>query len=165
MALDFTAAHERYLSFVRLAVSSYPERYRDDLIQEGLWGLYLGCCAYDATRGVPFDAYVKVCIRNRIASAARGFASEGNLIPLEDVGDDLTAQDPSMEDRFVEQDVARELFQDLRPRLSSLERNVLILYLSGWTGRSIGDRLGISSKSVDNAMTRIKKKIRDHLPD
>ena len=164
MMSDFVSVHDRYLPFVRLVVSSYPERYRDDLVQEGLWGLYLGCCAFDASRGVPFDAYIKVCIRNRIFSAARGFASDANLVPLEDVGETLSSSEIPIEDRYAEHDALREVVRSLKPRLSSLEQKVLDLYLSGSSGKSIADTLGISSKSADNAMTRIKKKIRDILP-
>ncbi|MBQ1272913.1 MAG: sigma-70 family RNA polymerase sigma factor [Clostridia bacterium] len=164
MAFDFTTAHGRYLPFIRLVVSSYPERYRDDLTQEGSWGLYLGCCAFDPDRGVPFDAYIKVCIRNRIRSAAREYASDSNLVPLEDVGETLPATDLPIEERYAESDAARKAFKDLQPRLSSLERQVLEQYLSGNTLSEIARTLQVSTKSVDNAMTRIKKKIRDHIP-
>lgn len=164
MAFDFTSAHERYLPFIRIVVSTYPDRYRDDLIQEGLWGLYLGCCAYDPARNVPFDAYVKVCIRNRICSAARGYASDAHLIPLEDLGTDVADADFLIEDQYAESDAAREALRDLQPRLSPLERRVLELYLSGDSLSVIAAELEISRKSADNAMTRIKQKIRDHIP-
>ena len=164
MAVDFASAHERYLPFIQRAVTSYPERYRDDLTQEGLWGLYLGCCAFDPTRGVPFDAYIKVCIRNRICSAARGFASDYNLVPLEDVGAALPSFDLPIEERYAESDAVREALRDLQPRLSALERRVLNLYLSGNSPSAIARELSISPKSADNAMTRIKQKIRDLIP-
>lgn len=164
MSFDFASVHGEYLPFIRLAVSSYPERYREDLTQEGLWGLYLGCCAYDPARAVPFDAYIKVCIRNRISTAARRFASDYKLVPLEDA-DQVVSEGSSMEDAYARTDAVREALQDLRPRLSELEKKVLQLHLSGFTGAEIALRLSISPKSADNAMTRIKKKIRDHLPD
>ncbi len=164
MTFDFTSAHKQYLPLIQKVVASYPERYRDDLIQEGLWGLYLGCCAYDPSRGVPFDGYIKVCIRNRICSAARGFASDYKLIPLEEVGATLPSPDLPIEDRYAESDAVREAFRDLQPRLSQLERRVLVLYLSGNSRVAIAQQLGISPKSADNAMTRIKQKIRDFIP-
>ena len=164
MAFDFASAHERYLPFIRTVASTYPERYRDDLIQEGLWGLYLGCCAYDASRNVPFDAYVKVCIRNRVCSAARGYASDARLIPLEDLGADVASADFLIEDQYAESDAAREALRDLQPRLSQLERRVLEGYLSGNSRSVIASELGISQKSADNAMTRIKQKIREYIP-
>lgn len=164
MTFDFSSAHQQYLPFIQKVVGSYPERYRDDLAQEGLWGLYLGCCAYDAGKGVPFDAYIKVCIRNRICSAARRFASDFHLVPLEDVGATLPSADLPIEDRYAESDALRNAFREIQPRLSSLERSVLELYLSGITQKSIAHRLGISPKSADNAMTRIKQKIRDFIP-
>lgn len=164
MMTDFTTAHDRYLPFVQYLASSYPERYRDDLVQDGLWGLYLGCCAFDPSRGVPFDAYIKVCIRNRICSAARRYASDVNLIPLEDVGDTLSSVEVPIEERFAEHDALRTVVRNLKPHLSTLERKVLELYLSGQSSGSIATSLGISPKSADNAMTRIKKKIRDQIP-
>ena len=164
MAIEFATAHGRYLPFVRLAVSSYPERYRDDLTQEGLWGLYLGCRAFDPARGVPFDAFIKVCIRNRIASAARAFAGDSNLVPLEDAESEIPSSELPIDERYAERDAVREAFRDLQPRLSQMERRVLNLYLSGRSCSAIAGELGISPKSADNAMTRIKQKIRDHLP-
>ncbi len=164
MTFDFSSAHKQYLPLIQTVVGSYPERYRDDLVQEGLWGLYLGCCAYDTEKGVPFDAYIKVCIRNRIYSAARRFASDSHLIPLEDLGETLPSTDLPIEDRYAESDALREAFREIQPRLSSLEYSVLELYLSGITQKSIAQRLGISPKSADNAMTRIKQKIRDYIP-
>lgn len=164
MAFDFPSAHKQYLPFVQKVVSSYPDRYQDDLIQEGLWGLYLGCCAYDPDRGVPFDGYIKVCIRNRICSAVRRFASDNKLIPLEDVGATLPSPDLPIEERYAESDAVRKAFRDLQPRLSPLERRVLVLYLAGNSRAAIAQHLGISPKSADNAMTRIKQKIRDFIP-
>ncbi len=163
MTFDFASAHQQYLPFIYKVVSSYPDRYADDLIQEGLWGLYLGCCAYDAARGVPFDAYIKVCIRNRICSAARGFASDVHLVPLEDAGATPSA-DLLIDEQYAESDAARDALRKVHPRLSDLERRVLDLYLSGNTGSVIAKKLGISPKSADNAMTRIKQKIRDFIP-
>ena len=164
MAFDFTSVHDQYLPFVRSVAASYPDRYRDDLVQEGLWGLYLGFCAYDSSRSVPFDAYIKVCIRNRICSAARHYAGDSNLIPLEDVGASLVSSDLPIEDQYAESDAVQTAFRDLQPRLSRLERQVLELYLSGQTAAQISSRLSISAKSADNAMTRIKKKLRDYIP-
>lgn len=162
--LDFACAHERYLPFVRTVVSSYPERDREDLIQEGLWGLYLGCCAYNPDRGVPFDAFIKVCIRNRVCSAARGYATEPCTVPLDDVDHTILSEDPPIEERYAESDAARQAFQHLQPRLSPLERKVLDAYLAGVSLSEISQTLGISYKSADNAMTRIKKKLREYLP-
>ncbi len=164
MAFDFASAHQRYLPFIRLAASSYPERYRDDLIQEGSWGLYLGCCAYDSARGVPFDAYIKVCIRNRILTAARRYDADSRLVPLEDVGDTLPSTDLPFEEQYAQSDAVRRALNELQPRLSALERRVLEQYLAGATLSEIAGKLGISAKSADNAMTRIKTKIREHIP-
>jgi len=149
---------------VRAVVSSYPERYRDDLIQDGLWGLYLGFCAYDPSRGVPFDAYVKVCIRNRILTAAHSYSADSNQVPLEELEPELHSSGPSIEDRLAEQDAFQDAIRALQPRLSPLERKVLELYLSGKRGAEIAITLSIPQKSADNAMTRIKRKIKEVLP-
>lgn len=162
--MDFASVQIEYQPWIRTLVSSYPERYREDLTQEGLWGMYLGCCAYDPSRGVPFDAYIKVCIRNRIISASRRFAGDAHLVPLEEA-ETLPSVDPSPEESYVESDMAREVFRDLHARLSPLEHAVLLSYLGGDRSAQTAKRLGISAKSADNAMTRVKQKIRDLLPD
>lgn len=164
MAYEYPKVYEQYLPFIRFLASSYPQRHRDDLIQEGLWGLYLGCGAFDPSRGVPFDAFIKVCIRNRLVSAARRYSSEEAFLPLEDLGGVLPSQETTIEEKFAEQDALRGALMDLRPRLSSLECKVLDLYLAGNSLSAVASALEISSKSADNAMTRIKKKIREFLP-
>ena len=162
--MDFGSVQVRYQPFIRSVVSSYPERYRDDLFQEGLWGLYLGCCAYDPARNVPFDAYIKVCIRNRVISASRRFSSDAKLVSLEDAKEAVPSQ-PSPEDLFVETDATRQLLRQLRDRLSDFEQSVLQLYLNGYNSSEAAQILGVPAKSADNAMTRVKKKIREALPD
>lgn len=161
MGLDFSAVHDTYLPFIRMLASSYPERYREDLIQEGLWGLYLACCAYDASRNVPFDAFIKVCIRNRISSSARNFASDSKTVSLED--QDFPCQDLPLDEKIAENDAVRDFFSSLRHLLSPLEQRVLDQYLSGKSSSQAAQQLGISPKSADNAMTRIKQKVRNSL--
>ena len=86
------------------------------------------------------------------------------MIPLEDVGASLVSPGIPIQDLYAESDAVQTAFRDLQPRLSLLERQVLDLYLSGQTTAQIASHLSISVKSADNAMTRIKKKIRDYIP-
>ena len=159
--MDFASIHKSYLPFVRHLAASYPERYREDLIQEGLWGLYLGCRSYDEARGVPFDAFVKVCIRNRMLSALRGFSSDHLLVSLEELPSELPESFVPFEERYAETDALRGAFHEFQSKLSTLEKNVLIRYLAGHSVSEISEELRIPVKSADNAMTRIKKKIRE----
>ena len=80
------------------------------------------------------------------------------------MGATLPSSDLPIEERYAESDAVREALRDLQPRLSSLERRVLVLYLSGNSRSAIARELSISPKSADNAMTRIKQKIRDLIP-
>ncbi len=154
----------RYNRLVRICARPYFLTGGDseDLIQEAMFGLLKAIREFDPERDVSFRTFAEVCIRNRIRSvitaAARGkHAPLNNSVPMETLPDVISSPEESLIDR--EEDSER--LRRLEDRLSSLEKSILSLYLAGLTYDEIGRQLGRSSKSVDNAIQRIRRKVAD----
>ena len=154
----------RYNRLVRICARPYFLTGGDseDLIQEAMFGLLKAIREFDSERDASFRTFAEVCIRNRIRSvitaAARGkHAPLNNSIPMEALPDMISGPEESLIDR--EEDSER--LRRLEDRLSSLEKSILSLYLAGLTYDEIGRQLGRSSKSVDNAVQRIRRKVAD----
>lgn len=137
---------------------------RADFMQEGLIALLSACKAYDRTKGdASFRNFAAICISRRFMSVirsanAKGVIPEESLVPYEGIElSDNNALNP--ETLILRQEDTRVLTQTLKDNLSALEMNVLRLYLSGRTYTHIAQKLGITTKSVDNALQRIRRKI------
>ena len=173
----------RYRGFVRLKASSYFLAGGDseDLIQEGLIGLYKAIRDYRSDRESSFRNFAELCITRQIitavktatrnkhaplnhyvsfsSSAANGGDEESptldELIPGSPVNDPAT--------RVVSAEELRSLVGCLSTTLSQLESSVLGLYLDGRSYEEIGGRVGCDTKTVDNALQRVKRKVGVHL--
>jgi RNA polymerase sporulation-specific sigma factor len=148
----------RYNSLVRLVARQYfllSGGDSDDLIQEGMLGLLTAIRKYDRERGAAFKTFAKLCIRRRIYSAIRKFASP-NALELTD-GQTDSAANP--EELFIDKEKSDEFLSGFMAGLSTLEAKILKRYLSGETYREIASRIGKSTKTVDNAIQRVKRKL------
>lgn len=169
----FVELTNRYLPLVRAKAASFHSfaLEADDLWQEGLLGLYSAASNYDPKGNAGFRTYAGVCISNRIVTAYRSSASLKNTI----LNNSLSLQDEDFSDSLVSSAgmdpemliIARESVQavnaHLNASLSSMEKDVLRLYLNGCSYGEIAERLSISGKAADNAMQRIRKKLKRHL--
>ena len=154
----FTELWEKYLPKIKSLTFSYPERHREDLMQEGLIALEQACATFDETKSVPFDAYATLCIKRRIATAFKTLGKDDSAINIED--NDFT--DPRFTtEAIVERKYTESFFSELRNELTKLEKAVLSEYLKDKTYDQIAQTLGITVKAVDNALSRIKKKIKE----
>ncbi len=175
----------RYRGFVRLKASSYflLGGESDDLIQEGLLGLYKAIRDYRTDRESSFRNFAELCITRQIITAVKT-ATRNKHTPLNQyvsfsqtpaaAGDSETTLDeilpgPSVHDP-VNQVIATEELASLvsclsgvSGVLSDLESRVLSLYLDGHSYESIAERLECDTKTVDNALQRVKRKVGTHL--
>ena len=144
----------------------------EDLSQEGMFGLLSAIREFDPTQGVSFRSFAEHCIRMRLYSAVKSAARLKHLplndsMPLEQLSDDPGSQcsaAPEMFRRSPEDLVlARESKEELKTFydrcLSKLEKQVLNLYLEGFSYREIARRLSKDEKAVDNAVQRIRRKL------
>jgi len=142
----------------------------EDVVQEGLVGLLDAIDGYDEERGSSFEAFAISCIDNRIFSVLRQLAAKKNA-PLNDylsLSEDqeevyslfnLPAS-PSPEDIVILREELATTFTMIKENLSEFEKKVLALYLEGYSYIAISELLSTSSKSVDNALQRARKKLR-----
>ncbi len=173
----------RYHGFVRLKASSYflVGGDSEDLIQEGLVGLYKAIRDYRYDRESSFRNFAELCITRQIITAvktatrnkhtplnqyvsfsASPSSTAGDGEPtLEDVIPGPTAHDPV--NQVISSEELRSLVDCLSSALSELESRVLALYLDGYSYEQVGERIGCDSKTVDNALQRVKRKVGVHL--
>lgn len=137
----------------------------DDLIQEGLLGLYSAAKNYRSGGGASFKSYAFKCISNRLKSEVRNHSSKKNL-PLNDSVslDDVTIGDAdavvSPETLLENRESVAAVLNQIHISLSDFERKVLALYLSGYKRKEISESLNISVKAFDNAIQRVRKKLK-----
>jgi RNA polymerase sporulation-specific sigma factor len=172
----------RYRGFVRLKASAYfmLGGESDDLIQEGLLGLFKAVRDFRSDRESSFRNFAELCITRQIITAVKT-ASRNKHSPLNQyvsfgqspaaAGDGETTLEevlpgPAINDP-VNQVIATEELSSLVACLSSvlsdLESRVLSLYLDGHSYDVIGERLECDTKTVDNALQRVKRKVGMHL--
>lgn len=145
----------------------------EDLIQEGMMGLLSAARQYNPDREVPFKIYAELCIRRRLYSAIKS-ASRFKHTPLNDYVSLESSQfdenntkasyylrDP--EESVIARERVDEISNSLNGSLSRFESVILGLYLMGMTYEEIALEVNKSSKSVDNAVQRIRKKLAQYL--
>ena len=179
-ALDFLI--RRYTGFVRLKASSYFLAGGDgeDLIQEGLIGLYKAVRDFRPDKETSFRSFAELCVTRQIITAIKT-ATRFKHAPLNtyvsfshtpaghDSDGDCTLGDalpgPGVDDPSVcviSSEELQSLVFTLGTGLSSLESNALRLYLDGLSYEEMAEELGCDTKTIDNALQRVKRKIIQH---
>ena len=146
---------------------------RDDLYQEGMLGLLSAVRSYDPDKAASFRSYAELCIHNRMISAVKT-ASRNKHTPLNssvsfesshfDQSNTVAAaylRDP--EELIITRERVSEIFNDMRLSLSDFETRVFYLYIDGLSYAEIAEILDKTPKSIDNAVQRIRNKLkREH---
>ena len=171
----------RYQGFVRLKASSYflAGGDADDLVQEGMVGLYKAVRDYRPEKETSFRSFAELCVTRQIITAIKT-ATRFKHAPLntyvsfshtpagqEDgdctLGDALPG--PAVDDPAVcviSTEELQSLVFCLGSGLSRLEADALRLYLDGHSYEQMGEELGCDTKTIDNALQRVKRKILSH---
>ena len=148
----------------------------DDILQEGMIGLMKAIKSFDPRKGASFFTFAALCIRGQMINAVEASNRDKNAalnsyVPLYEEGEGetrdgrpLTPIDGlstrSVEDVVIDIDTVRELNRKIHEELSDFEVRVYEMYLSGMNYSEIADILGKDKKSIDNAIQRIKNKVR-----
>ena len=180
VALD--ALIRRYHGFVRLKASSYFLAGGDseDLIQEGLIGLYKAVRDFRADKETSFRSFAELCVTRQIITAIKT-ATRFKHAPLntyvsfsqtpagQDSDSDCTLGDAlpgSLVDEpsvcVISTEELQSLVFALGSGLSHLESDALRLYLEGSSYEEMAEELGCDTKTIDNALQRVKRKILAH---
>lgn len=164
----------RYKQMVR---STARELYlvggdREDLLQEGMLGLFKAIRQYDPDREASFSTFAGMLVSRQMytaieASRRKKHQALNSSISLneleEDQGDGALGTVESPETIYLEEENARTLQKQIEDSLSPLETKVFRLYLEGQDYGQIASTLGKKPKSIDNALQRIRAKVRSVL--
>lgn len=172
----------RYKQVVRSKARTYflVGADREDIIQEGMIGLYKAVCDYEFGKQASFRAFAELCITRQIITAIKS-ATRKKHIPLNtyvslsrpvyedgdgertliDVLETTRISDP--EEALIGRESYEAVARDIENALSRLEREALALYLHGLSYQQIASAMGRSTKCVDNAIQRVKKKLEERL--
>ena len=143
---------------------------KEDLYQEGLIGLYKAAMAYEDALAASFPTFARICIKHSITSALRIYYGKKNYpirssLPLtlgENEEVEINGLGPATEPErlIIEKESYYTLLNNIDVSLSALERNVLKLFVQGMSDGEISERLGMTTKSVGNAIQRIRGKLK-----
>lgn len=178
-ALDFLI--HKYQNFVRAKARSYflVGADREDIIQEGMIGLYKAVRDFKGDKLSSFKAFAELCITRQMITVIKT-ATRQKHIPLNsyvsldkpiyddesdrtlmDVISGTKAMDP--EELIVNREEVDDIEVKMTELLSDLERKVLALYLDGRSYQEISEELNRHVKSIDNALQRVKRKLEKYL--
>lgn len=169
---------QRYKIFVRRRIKSnyFIGADKEDLIQEGMIGLFKAICDYNPVKDASFKSFATLCITRQISTAFK-MATRQKHIPLNtsislnipvgtEEDDSMTLMDTikgndtiTPEDFLIYKEDLANLQKHIKESLSSLEWRVLNLHTEGRNYHEIAKDLGKSIKSIDNALQRIKRKL------
>ena len=172
----------RYTGFVRLKASSYflAGGDSDDLIQEGLIGLYKAVRDFRTDKETSFRSFAELCVTRQIITAIKTatrfkhqplnqYISFSHTPAGQDTDGECTLGDalpgsivdePSLV--VISTQELQSLVFTLGSGLSTLEHDALKLYLEGSSYEEMAERLGCDTKTIDNALQRVKRKVLQH---
>lgn len=134
----------------------------DDFIQEGMFGFLNAVRTYDPEKKVPFEAYASICMRNSMNSAAVNLPKEIAVDNSSDAFINIEgAEDPLK--YILTSEHLSEVLDACEVSLTEIEKTVVFFRASGMSYKEIGEKLGMSAKSVDNAVQRARRKLKQVL--
>jgi RNA polymerase sporulation-specific sigma factor len=171
----------KYRHFVRAKARSYflIGADREDIIQEGMIGLYKAIRDFRMDKLSSFRAFAELCITRQIITAIKTATRQKHIPlnsyvslnkPIYDEDSDRTLLDIISGSKITDPEelvISREEFDDIEEKigelLSSLEWKVLMSYLDGKSYQEIAEDLDRHVKSIDNALQRVKRKLEKYL--
>lgn len=172
---------KKYKNFVRVKARSYflIGADREDIIQEGMIGLYKAIRDYDRDKLTSFRAFAELCITRQIITAIKTATRQKHIPlnsyislnkPIYDEESDRTLLDiisgakiTDPEELIISSEELYSMESKVVQLLSDLEWQVLMAYLDGKSYQEIADELNRHVKSIDNALQRVKRKLERYL--
>ncbi len=165
-----------YKPLVRTRAHSYflAGADREDLVQEGMIGLFKAIRDFKPSENVPFSSFADLCVTRQIVTAVKT-SSRKKHIPLntflslehlqhknderDGINNLVESESKEPEKHFIYSEDTRNITSAIKNSLTQFEKQVLSLYLGGSSYQEIGNKLQKTTKSIDNALQRIRKKI------
>lgn len=164
-------ALEKVMAEYKPLVTSIARRYfltgaeLDDLVQEGMIGLYKAIQTFDKTKS-SFKTFASLCINSQIKTAIKSannlknkFLNEVMLEDNEEKMYLIHSEEPNPEDKIINEEHFKIVKNEIASKLTLLEKQILKQYLLGKSYDQIAKTLCIDKKSVDNGLNRIRKKL------
>lgn len=159
----FALLVERMTPMLRCEVASLRCNHADgdDMAQEALLALLAAVEKFRPDGGASFLTFARVCVRNRLSTAIRLLRSpetpHDDEVLFDEIDHEAATTDPGNWLLDREKDLA--LIDRLKVTLSDLEYRVLMFHLAAYSYEEIASSIGVSVKSVDNALQRIRRKL------
>lgn len=167
---------DKYKNFVRARARSYflIGADHEDIVQEGMIGLYKAIRDYKADKQTSFRAFAELCVKRQIITAIKTATRQKHVPlnsyvslnkPLYDEESDRTLMDviegrvTNPEDLFISQGEVNHIHEQIDVLLSDLEKQVLEAFMDGKSYQEIAVMLDRHVKSIDNALQRVKRKL------
>ena len=132
----------------------------DDFVQEGMFGFLNAVRTYDSSKGTPFKVYASVCMQNSIKTASGKISEEYTVNSDNNIFESVeSAEDPLK--YVLNSERLSEVFRACESSLSEIEKTVLFLVAGGMSYSEISRKLDMSAKSVDNAVQRARRKLKN----
>ena len=178
-ALDYLIT--KYRLFVKVKARSYflIGADKEDIIQEGMIGLYKAVRDFDATKTNSFKGFAEICITRQIITAIKTATRQKHIPlnsyislnkPIYDEESERTLLDiiatsivTDPEELIISKEELKHIESKMNELLSDLELQVVEYYLNGKSYQYIADKLQRDVKSIDNALQRVKRKLEKHL--
>lgn len=179
-AIDLLVKRYKQLVRNKIKVNFFVGADKDDLIQEGMIGLFKAICDYNPEKEASFKSFAVLCVTRQISTAFRAVSRQKHMplnrsvslsVPISSKGSDeedegITLMDIiknnvslTPEDEVISKENVEDINEYISKVLSELEIQVINLYMSGKNYREISEILDKSPKSIDNALQRIKRKL------
>lgn len=154
---------EEYRPLVFAIAARFHGLEFDDLVQEGMLGLWNAARRFDSSQGSSFGAFASLCIQRRMLAVAASHRKRAE-VSYEVFEEELSTREDGTSDPekllILKEDVAA-VQQRIRDILSPLEQQILQLYLEGLSYQKIAQKLEITPKAVDNGLQRLRRKLRE----
>lgn len=169
---------QRYKTFVRKRIKAnyFIGADKEDLIQEGMIGLFKAICDYNPIKDASFKSFATLCVTRQVSTAFKTATRQKHIplntsislnLPMNNEEDEnVTLMDMIKEDHtfspeefVINQEDLENLQKNIKRSLSSLEWQVLIMHTDGKNYHEIAQELDKSAKSIDNTIQRIKRKL------
>ena len=161
----FVILLERYKPLIEASVNRFSSDdtfgvYADDLRQEACLVFYNSILAYDLEQNeVEFGLFAKICIYNALVSQLRALKKHSEE-PMGVLPENSSQSIETPAEKILQQERIRSIYAIVRKNLSGFEYSVWQMYISGRTSADIASVMNTDKKSVDNAIYRIRKKLR-----
>ena len=173
----------KYRNFVRAKAKPFfiVGADKEDILQEGMIGLFKAIRDYDEEKTVSFRAFAELCVTRQIITAVKTATRQKHIPlnsyislnkPVNEEDSDRTLMDTMKnthindpEQLTINKEEMQLIIEKTKEMLSDFEIKVLSLYLKGYSYQEISSKLGKHSKSIDNALQRIKRKFEKYLEE